>query len=203
MLSFNSSLLAIASDFVGKYSPFQAIQITPAKNGGVYLASTDCGKIACLAFDPSGDADESALVIPTKDLLKVSRGIKTGERTIRIEDNQAVVTTFMKTTSKSQEVPILRSQTDFPPLAEKLQDCINRWSSTPSTSTTAGRYNSTYINKAIKSLSLFDASIVLSAFDGGPLRIQGDSNNLNILVMPQTAEPIPPVPDWLVTYASA
>lgn len=73
MLSFNSSLLAIASDFVGKYSPFQAIQITPAKNGGVYLASTDCGKIACLAFDPSGDADESALVIPTKDLLKVSR----------------------------------------------------------------------------------------------------------------------------------
>ena len=33
------------------------------------------------------------------------------------------------------------------------------------------------------------------------MRIQEESGNVVILVMPQTAEPIPPVPDWLKAYS--
>ena len=44
-------------------------------------------------------------------------------------------------------------------------------------------------------------SLVLSAFDGGPLRLQGEGLELMILVMPQTAEPIPPIPDWVLRFS--
>ena len=43
----------------------------------------------------------------------------------------------------------------------------------------------------------------MSAFDGGPMRLQTDRGNVVILVMPQTAEPIPPIPDWLINFAKA
>ena len=59
MLSFNSALLSVACDFTSKFAPYQAVEITQAKNGGVYLASTDKGNIACFAYDPSGVADEN------------------------------------------------------------------------------------------------------------------------------------------------
>ena len=202
MLNFNSALLSVASDFVGQFAPYQSVEITPAPEGGVFIASTDKGNIACLAFDPSGTADESTCIIPSKDLMKATKGIKTGDRNIQINDDQAVVTTYKKTTANQViEVPVMRSTVAFAPLSKGIQNCLDRWSNTPTTSPTAGRYNLTYINKALRSLSVFDSSIALSAFDGGPLRIQGADNNLIILVMPQTAEPIPKIPYWLEKYA--
>ena len=201
MLSFNSALLSVASDFVGQYSPYQSVQISPAPSGGVYIASTDKGNIACLAFDPSGSADETSCILPSKDLIKVSKGIKTGERNIKIEGDMAMVTTFKKTVNQQAEVPVMRSQVAFPPLANAIKNCLDLWKDIPHTSETAGRYDLNYISKALRSLSVFDSSISLSAFVGGPLRIQGASNNLIILVMPQTAEPIPDVPEWLSKYS--
>ena len=195
-------MLSVASEFVGQYAPYQSVQITPAPDGGVFIASTDKGNIACLAFDPSGSADESTCILPTKDLIKASKGIKTGDRNIQIDGEKAVVTTYKKTTANQLvELPVMRSTVPFAPLAGAIKACLDRWSSTPKTSATAGRYGLTYINKAIRSLSTFDASISLSAFDGGPLRIQGADSNLIILVMPQTAEPVPEVPYWLENYA--
>lgn len=203
MLSFNSALLSVACDFTGKFAPFQSVEVSRAEKGGVYLASTDKGNIACLAYDPAGSADEDVCLLPSKDLMRVCKGIKTGERTIKIEGDMAQVTTYKKTTNQIQEVPIMRSGVEFPhkKLTQAIRDCLMRWSATPIISATAGRYDIDYINRAIKSLGIFESSICLSAFDGGPLRIQGESNNLTILVMPQTAEPIPAVPSWLCDFA--
>lgn len=162
MLNFNSALLSVASDFVGQFAPYQSVEITPAPEGGVFIASTDKGNIACLAFDPSGTADESTCIIPSKDLMKATKGIKTGDRNIQINDDQAVVTTYKKTTANQViEVPVMRSTVAFAPLSKAIQNCLDRWSNTPTTSPTAGRYNLTYINKALRSLSVFDSSIAL------------------------------------------
>lgn len=203
MLSFNSALLSVACDFTSKFAPFQAVEITKAENGGVYLASTDKGNIACFAYDPSGSADENICLLPNKDLMRACKGIKTGERNIKIDGNMATVTTYKKTTNQIQELPVMLSGVEFPhgKITKAIRDCIERWSVSPTTSDTAGRYDIDYINRAIKSLSVFDSSICLCAFDGGPLRIQGSDNNLTILVMPQTAEPIPEIPAWLKAYS--
>lgn len=202
MLSFNSALLSVAGDFCGAYAPYQSVQITPGKSGGVFLASTDKGNVACLAFDAAGNGDESMCVLPSGELIRACKGIKSAERGIKIEGDVALVTTYRKTTSETKEIPVLKSSVSFPPLASAIQDCLNRWSMTPTVSNSSGRYNITYINNALKSLSVFNSSIVLSAFDGGPMRIQGADDNIVILVMPQTAEPIPPCPDWLQRFAS-
>ena len=45
--------------------------------------------------------------------------------------------------------------------------------------------------------------VVLSAFDGGPLRIQTDKADVVILVMPQVKEKIPSIPEWLSDYATS
>ena len=168
---------------------------------GVFVASTDKGNIACLAYDPAGKAEESIQIIPSKELVAACKPIKTAERELRITDNSALVTTYRKTTSEAKELSIQRSQIDFPDLAQAIRDCINRWKTLPETSKTAGRYDQLYLQKAIKGLSAFDSSIVMSAFDGGPLRLETDDNNVIILVMPQEAKPIPRLPDWICKYA--
>ena len=43
--------------------------------------------------------------------------------------------------------------------------------------------------------------MILSSFNGGPMRIEEGSGDIVVLVMPQTAEPIPPIPQWLRNYA--
>ena len=216
MLQLNSALIAIAAEFAGRYSPYQSIEISPDPRGGVYVASTDHGKIACLAFDPVGSGDETVQLLPNNDLIKACRGIKTAERTITIGSNRitescpaqppspantAIVTTHRKSTNDRVEVPLLYSSIEFPPLAKTLRAMLERWSGLPSTSATAGRYDANYLQKAIKGLTAQNSSVVLSAFDGGPMRIQGDNDSVVILVMPQTAEPIPPIPEWLTAYS--
>ena len=203
MLQLNSSLVAIAAEFTGKYAPYQSIEISPAPKGGVFVASTDRGNIACLAHDPSGRADETIKLLPDPELMKFCRGIKTADRELRIEGNNALVTTFRKSTNEQRETIVNRSISDFPPLAGAISACLERWGSTPSVSATAGRYEAHYVERALKGLGTTSDSIVLSAFDGGPLRIQTDKADVVVLVMPQVAEKIPSIPEWLSDYAAS
>ena len=94
MLQLNSALVAICSEFTGKYAPYQAVEISPAPRGGVFVASTDRGNIACLAHDPAGQADRVMRLLPDAELIKFCRGIKTAERQLRIEGNNALVSTL-------------------------------------------------------------------------------------------------------------
>jgi len=203
MLQLNSALLAIAAEFTGKYAPYQAVEISPCPTGGVFVASTDKGSIACLAYDPGGKADETARILPDNELIKVCRGIKTADRDIRIEGTNAIVTTYRKSTNERKEITISRSISEFPPLAQAIDACIRRWGETPEISATAGRYDAHYVERALKGVSTLGDSVVLSAYDGGPLRIHNQTNDVIVLVMPQTAESIPSVPEWLSEYAKA
>lgn len=204
MLSFDSALFAIAAEFVGPYAPYQGVAVAPGPNGGVFMSSTDQGKIACIAYDHRGSADEAIYVLPTTELLKCCKGIKTAERELRIEGVTGFVTTYRKSAANEvREVPITRSQTEPPPLPRIMQTCIETWGKTPILSETSGRYGSAYLEKTIRALSNREASLVFSAFDGGPLRIQSESGNLLILVMPQKAAPVPPMPDWLADFAKS
>lgn len=197
MLQFNSALLAAVGSFAGQYAPFQAVHIRP-HCGGVLLAASDHGKVTAVGFDRVGRADETLDIIPSQELLKACAGIKTAERGIQINGDTALVTTYYKASSnKGKELPICRSTTPFPDLDSTLKACIDRWGVTPKLTETAGRYRVAYLERAIKSAGLLADSLVFSAFDGGPLRLQGESLELIILVMPQTAEPIPPLPDWI------
>jgi len=203
VLQFNSALLAAVGSFTGKYAPYQAVLIQPHA-GGILLAGSDEGKVTALAFDRDGRGDETATIIPSTELLKACSGIKTAERGVVIDGNSAVVTTYYKTSnSKGKELPVHRSITPFPPIDQAIAACIERWSATPKLSETAGRYKLRYLERAIRNAGLYSDSLVLSAFEGGPLRIQGESIELVILVMPQTAEPIPAVPDWLAEIATS
>jgi len=202
VLQFNSALLAAVGSFTGKYAPYQAVLIQPHA-GGILLAGSDEGKVTALAFDRDGRGDETATIIPSTELLKACSGIKTAERGVVIDGNTAVVTTYYKTSSsKGKELPVHRSITPFPPIDQAIAACLDRWGAAPSLTETAGRYKVAYLERAIKNAGLLSDSLVLSAFDGGPLRLQGESIELCILVMPQTAEPIPAVPDWLQTFSS-
>lgn len=204
MLTCNSALIAIASEFTGSYAPYQAVELTPDDRGGVFLASTDKGNVACLAYDPSGEGDETINLLPNSELVKASRGVKTANRTVFIEGDIARVTTHRKSTSETKEVSINRSTVNSPNLAKALKDCLDHWDKldAESMSATAGRYNLTYIQRAIKGLSTLNASVILSSFNGGPMRIEESSGEIVILVMPQTAEPIPPIPQWLRKFAA-
>jgi len=200
MLQFNSALLAAAGLFVGRFTPYEAIHIQP-HNGGVLVAASDHGRISALGFDPAGRGDETCDLIADDKLLQACRGIKAAERDVRIEDQRAIVTTYRKTANESKEFPILRASTPFPPLESAVAACVQRWSATPEVSATAGRYDATYLEKAVKAAGLLCDSLVLNAFDGGPLRLQGEGLELMILVMPQTAEPIPPIPEWVLRFS--
>lgn len=203
MVQFNSALLALAGLFVGAYAPYQAVHIRPHA-GGVLVASTNQGQVSFLGYDPNGSADESCNIVACDKLLAACAGIKSAERDVFIEDGRATVTTYYKAAdNKKKEFPVLYSSVPFPPLASAVQACVDRWSATPATTATAGRYASSFLLDAIKAVSGCGDSITLSAFDGGPLRLQSDTLDMLILVMPQTAEPIPPLPDWVCSFAQA
>ncbi len=203
MLKLNSALVAICSDFTGKFAPYQSVEISPAPSGGVFVAATDRGNIACLAHDPGGKADETIQLLPDAELMKYCRGIKTADRELMIDANNAVVTTYRKSTNERRETIVNKSIIEFPPLANAISACLERWSSSPALSATAGRYESVYVERALKGLSSTSESVVLSSFDGGPLRVQTDKADVVVLVMPQVAEKIPSVPEWLSDYAAS
>lgn len=202
MLTFNSALLASAAEFTGRYAPYQGIELRPAGDQGVFVSATDQGNVAFMAFDPKGIGDETVVVLPDAELTKSCKGLKTAEREVRIQGNTALVTTYRKTASnEAKEIPLTRSSVEFPPLARIMRQCVERWGAAPEVTASAGRYSNQYIEKAMKTLAVYEDSVVMSCFDGGPLRLQGDTGNVTILVMPQTALPVPRQPDWLQAYA--
>lgn len=203
MLQFNSALLASVGSFTGAYAPYQGIHIRPHQ-GGVLLIASDHGKVTALGFDRQGRGDETLTILPSNELLKACAGIKTAQRDVVIENESATVTTYYKTSAKRGDaIAIKHSLTPFPPIDGALADLVQRWGQTPAKSDTAGRYQVAYLERAIKAAGYLADSTLLCAFDGGPLRIQGESIELLILVMPQTAQPIPELPDWLQVFGAS
>ena len=202
MIRLNAALFALAAQFTGKYAPFQGVCINPHASGGAVIAASDRGAATFIACDPTAALDEEAAFIPADDLVKACRGIKTAQREIQITDTSAVVTTFRKTTSEAKELAIHRTQQRLPGLPEVIAQAVSYWSATPELTTTAGRYDIQLLSKAIRAMADETDSIVVSAFQGGPLRLQREDTGVVVLLMPQTAQPIPPMPSWLVDYAS-
>lgn len=194
---FSAPLLAVASEFTGKYAPYQAVQVRPHPGGGVLVSATDEGKVAVIGYDPRGEAEGETCLLPSSELTKACRAVKTARREITIEDSTAIVRSITKSTSKAIELPVHHSKVEFPPLFGVVGKCVERWGASPEVSSSAGRYDSALLERAIRAGSALSDSIVLSAYDGGPMRIQAEGLELLILLMPQTAEPIPPVPSWL------
>lgn len=202
MLQFNSAILAAAGLFTSTYAPYQAIHVEP-QHPGVLVAASDQGRISAIGYDRHGVGDESVDLIPSKELLAACSGLKSAERDIRIEGSAAFVTTYRKVAAnETREFAIHRAMTPFPPLSDALAACVARWGATPELSATAGRYSAALLEKAIKAAGHLNDSIVISAFDGGPLRLQGDKLELCILLMPQTAEAIPAIPEWILKFAA-
>lgn len=201
MLRFNSALLSATAAFCGRYAPWQAVRIEPAA-GGIVTAASDQGKVVALGFDPRGEGDTAVDLLPTKELLAACNGIRTAERDVAIDGPTALVTTYRKSSRERKEFPIHLSAAPLPSLHGALRQVIERWGQTPQLSETAGRYDSQTIERAIRGTSGFGDAIVLSAFDGGPLRLCSDGLEFTVLVMPQTAQPIPPIPPWIQSYAT-
>ena len=57
------------------------------------------------------------------------------------------------------------------------------------------------LHKSIKAMVDDTDSVVLSAFQGGPLRLQREDLQIVVMLMPQEAQAIPALPPWLSTYA--
>lgn len=197
--SFSAPLLSVASEFTGKCAPFQAVQVKPHPKGGVLVSATDQGKVAVVGFDPRGEASAETCLLVNSELGRACRAVKTGPREVSIDGMNATVRSYTKSgSSKAAEFLVQHSAVEFPPLGQALSACVERWGRTPEASATAGRYDAALLERAIKAAGSLADSIVLSAFDGGPLRLQGQGLEILILLMPQTAEPIPPVPQWIL-----
>lgn len=201
-IRFNSGLLALASDFTGRYAPWQGVAIGP-HDGGVLVVSCDRGAATFLGWDPTGLATEEGCFLIGKELSAASRGIKTAAREVSIDGESAVVTTYHKKHSTSVEHPITRSSQPLPCFRAAMAKAVAYWGATPELSSTAGRYDLGLFAKAVKVLAGEADSVVLSAFQGGPLRLQREDMSALVLLMPQEARPIPPMPPWIQTYAKA
>lgn len=201
MIRLNSALLALVGAFAGTYAPFQAVRLQPHA-GGVLAAASDQGRITAFGFDPRGHADGACNLLPGPELLRACAGIKSAEREVAIDGDTAAVTTFRKNGNHEvKRFPAPQAAAPFPPLDQAVAACVRRWGATPAVSATAGRYDSAYLERALKTVSHLCDSLVLSGFDGGPLRLQSEALELLILVMPQTAAPIPPLPEWILQFA--
>lgn len=201
MITISANVFGLVADFRGAYAPFQAIHIEPHPQGGVIAMATKNGHAACVARDPSGHADEERTILPSDELLKAAKPIKSADRFLVLSQATVTVTTrYAKSPDKSIELALTDSSKTFPALRLVFQQCLQRWSACPELSSTVGRYDSDLLLHAIKAAG-GSSSLVISAYDGGPLRLQSESLEAVILVMPQTATPIPTVPEWLLTYA--
>lgn len=195
-ISLNGALVAVAADFTGKYSPYQSIQIRPNPRGGVFVASTDAGRIAFLGFDPSGKGDEQVVLLPTADLIKQTRPLKSATRWLELEGNVARCTKLMKTTSATEEVPITRSTTEPADLIGAMKAVAERWGKDCPV-VNAGNFNANFLLRAFKAIEQLGGSITMSHLDGGPLRVESTTGNAIVLVMPEMARDVPPLPDYL------
>lgn len=203
MIQFKSALLALAADFRGRFAPYEAIGVVPHPAGGVFVAATDNGSAAIVGYDPTGIADRHASLLPSAELIKAARGIKTAERvvSIELEDRRASVTTIRKTNNETKEFPILEASSPFPPLDQAVQACLVYWNAEPPSTTTTGRYSTRLLAKAMSAAEGLGDSVSFCGSSGGPLRLDIEGASAVILVMPQFAKPVAPVPDWLNRFA--
>lgn len=203
MVSLDASLVAVCGGFIGQYAPFQSIHIQPSSSGVLVMAS-DHGRITVIGHDARGRGDAAATIVPSSELLKACAALKTAKREVLIEGDTATVITYRKTTADERRViPVINASTPFPPIGPALVASIERWGATPQLSATAGRYETAFLEKAIKTVGVCAPSLVLSCFDGGPLRLQSETIDICVLVMPQAAEPIPAVPTWIQEFAAS
>lgn len=212
-LIFDSALLAYASEFAGRFAPFQGVEVAPLdpaspSGGATVTALSDHGAIGMVGFDPKGRADRTLVLRPEPALAKACRGIKSAERDVRIEGDDpaallARVTTYYKAHSNHKDFTVSTVRdAPFPPYRQVVQSVLERWGAEPGETSTAGRYDLTLLTKAIRLMEDDASSIVISGYEGGPLRLQREDTQIVLLLMPQAAEAIPPAPDWLIRYAS-
>ncbi len=150
--SFSAPLLSVASEFTGKYAPYQAVQVKPHPQGGVLVSATDQGKVAVVGYDPRGEASGETCLLVSSELGRACRAVKTGARELTVDGMNATVRSYSKSggSSKAAEFLVQHSSVQFPPLGQALQSCIERWGRTPRVSETAGRYDAGLLERAIK-----------------------------------------------------
>ena len=199
---FNGAFLAVAADFVGKYSPYQAIQIRPNPYGdGVFVASTDAGRLAFLAYDASGKATEQLVVLPTPELLKNTRPLKSAQRWIEIDGPIARCSKLTKATSKTEEVAVSYSTVEPPDLVGAMNKVATEWGKDLPHCVNAGNFNANFLSRAFRAIESLGGSITMSHLNGGPLRVESTEHDVIVLVMPETARPIPALPDFLHDFS--
>ena len=203
-ISLNGALIAVAADFVGKYAPYQAIQIRPNPHGdGVFVASTDAGRLAFLAFDNSGSGDEQINLLPTADLIKNTRPLKSATRWIEIEGSTARCSKLTKATQKTEEIQITRSTIEPADLVGAMKTVAHQWGSDTPNCTNAGNFNPGFLTRAFKAIEALGGSITMSHLNGGPLRIESTDSDVIVLVMPEMARPVPALPHYLKAFAGS
>jgi hypothetical protein len=201
MIECNAAYFSVASAFLGTYLPFHVIHIEPHSTGGVLFVSSDQGRVTLIAHDPTGSADESVNVIPDPQLLKIARPIKTAERRLTLEDSTATVLTLRKTNFEKKTSTFQRSTADFPPIRQALSRCLQAWDSELPVS--EGRYDADYLLRIFNILAPLSEYCTFSSYDGGPLRIQTDSLDATVFLMPLNAAEPAPVARYLREYVSA
>lgn len=213
-LTCESRLYAVGCDFAGSYAPYQGVHFCPGPAGiGVIAAASDRGALTFVGYDEAGTIDEAATLLPADDLAAASRGLKSGPRTLSLdtETRIASVTTHLK--SKAGKVvetaapPV--SSIPFPDIRTITANLIAHWEGAARIITSCGRFDAKLLLKALRAAEGLGDSVALSGMDGGPLLISIEayvedgkkaprmqSTGLMLMLMPQTAQPIPPPPAW-------
>lgn len=207
MISLNGELVAVAADFCGKYAPYQGIQIRPNRNGkGVFVAATEGGRLAFLAYDHAGKGDEEVVLLPSADLLKNCRPLKSASRWLEIECSTARCSKSTKNTTQTIEIPITRSAVPPPDLVGVMQAIAEQWGKdcpNQQFCTEAGNFNASYLQKAFRAIEALGSSLTVSHLNGGPLRIESLSTAAMVMVMPEYAQEVPELPEYLFEYADS
>lgn len=214
-LTCESRLYAIGCDFAGTYAPYQGIHFCPGPGGqGVIAAASDRGALTFVGYDEAGAIDEATTLLPCNELAAASRGLKSGPRTLTLdtETRIATVTTHLKTRAgKTVELAApLVSSISFPDIQAVTANFIAYWEGASPVVTTCGRYDAKLLLKALRAAEGLGDSVSLSGMDGGPLLVnieafddgegrkkpQMQSTGLLLMLMPQTAQEVPPPPGW-------
>jgi len=210
-----SRLFAVGADFAGTYAPYQGVYFCPGPAGvGVIASASDRGALTFVGYDEDGTIDEPVVFIPTDELAAASRGLKSGPRTLSIdtETRIAAVTTPLKTKAgKTVEMaapPV--STISFPDVQTVVAQFVAYWEGLGQQVDACGRYDARLLLKALRAAEGLGDSVSLVGLSGGPLLINIEasiedskkksvrmqSTGLLLMLMPQTAQPVPPPPGW-------
>lgn len=203
MFRLNSAYFSLAADFAGEFSPCQGIELAPHPSGqGVTIVSvSDYQTMVFLGYDSQGACDEGAAVfLPGTEIPKAGRGIKTAERELVIDGSVATITEYKSKTSSSQEFLITRTSTPLPPMRAVINKTVELWGEAPEVAAATGRYSLPLLLSAIKAMADRATSISMYIYPDGPMRLQREDMSVVVLLMPQTATPIPVLPGWLLSY---